>query len=61
MTSIAKLGVFEIAPPALVGTLNSIMVIRENTALMSRKGISTTIRFKNEVIFNSGVSTIRFL
>ena len=43
-------------PPDAVGTLSSRMVMRENTAVMSRNGTSTTIRFINEVIFSSGVS-----
>jgi hypothetical protein len=57
----AKFGVFEADPPALVGTFNSMIVMREKTALMSRKGISTTIRFKNVVTSRPGVSSLPLL
>jgi hypothetical protein len=57
----AKFGVFESVPPALFGTLSSMMATREKTALMSRKGTSTTIRFKKVVISRPDVSSLAFL
>ncbi|MEJ2699301.1 MAG: hypothetical protein P8Z70_06550 [Desulfuromonadales bacterium] len=55
-----KFGLTDAEAPAVVGTLKFMTVTRENTALMSRNGTSTTIRFMNVVISNSGASFDRF-
>jgi hypothetical protein len=52
---------FRAAPPLLVGTDSSMIVMREKTALMSRKGMSTTIRFRKVVTSRPGVSSLPLL
>jgi hypothetical protein len=46
---------------AAVGTLSSRIVTREKTALISRNGTSTTIRFRKVVMSSSGTSFDRLL
>jgi hypothetical protein len=62
MTSSRKLGLLGVAaPPFAPGRLSSTIVMRENTAVISRNGTSTTIRLRKVVMSSSCESAVRRL
>ena len=53
MTSTRNPGSLAAAEPAADGRVSSTIVIRENTAVIRRKGTNTTIKFRNVVMSSS--------
>jgi hypothetical protein len=61
ITSTRKVGSLTVGPPAELGRLSSTIVMRENTAVISRNGTNTTIRLRKVVMSRSARTLARRL